>query len=306
MLKAANTYYIKLGTGGEWEKDSIDHGKARIGWRRVPLAQITAGEWAAVESAARADSKTVGAGTMDFHALERFCRSSADDVWITFYNARLWWGRLKDGPVKEDAISKYRDLVDGWHDHPENKNHQLLANQIPGRIAQLQAFRGTICRVASKDALLRLLSGEQSPEYVAVIEAKSTLVSMVEKAIRGLHWKDFEVLVDLIFHQSGLRRTSAVGETMKSVDIELEDRITDDRYQVQVKSKATKAEADKCKEDFPSPPFRRFYLVVHTPAPDLVGSTEDRKARFQVILPERLATMVVDTGLTNWLLQKIA
>jgi hypothetical protein len=243
MMKATDAYYLKLGRGGKWAKHSIEHGRARIGWKDIPLTQIHAGGWAAIKSVVQAAAKTPGAGTMDFHALERFCLSTEDDLWITFHDSKLWWGRLKNGTVQEDATSKYRELVDGWHDCSV-KGEVLLANQIPGRISQIQAFRATICRVRPKEALLRLLSGERSPEYLAVVEAKKLLASMVEKAIRGLHWKDFELLVDLVFTQSGWRRVTAVGETMKSVDLELEDPITGDQYQVQVKSTATKATVD--------------------------------------------------------------
>ena len=305
MLQAADAYYLKLGQSGKWAVDSITHGRARIGWKSIPLAQINAGKWAVIKTAVQAGAKTPGAGTMDFHALEHFCRSTEDDLWITFHESKLWWGRLKNGPVLEDTTSKYRELVDGWHDHSE-KRELLLANQIPGRISQIQGFRATICRVRPKEALLRLLSGERSPEYLAVVEAKNLLVSTVEKAIRGLHWKDFELLVDLVFTQSGWRRVTAVGETMKSVDLELEDPITGDQYQVQVKSTATKATVDKYKAEFSAEAFRKFYFVVHTPAPDLVGSDDDESGVFEVILPERLSQMVVDAGLTAWLLERIS
>src|SRR5439155_7199888 len=48
MLKAVQVYYLKLGRGGEWADDSIAHGRARIGWRSTPLAQIHAGQWSAI------------------------------------------------------------------------------------------------------------------------------------------------------------------------------------------------------------------------------------------------------------------
>ena len=53
-----------------------------------------------------------------------------------------------------------------------------------------------------------------------------------------MHWKDFETLVDLLFRQAGWRRLSVLGETMKYADLELEEPITMERYQVQIKSAA--------------------------------------------------------------------
>lgn len=305
MLNVKHAYYLKLGFGGKWAADSIAHGKARIGWKNTPLAQIDAGEWAAIRKSLQTTAKSTGAGTADANALERFCTSTEADVWVTFHESKLWWARLKNGPVKEDSISKYRELLDGWRDR-SMKDDLLLANQIPGRISQLQGFRATICRVRELDALRRLISGERSTEYLALVESKNVLVARTAAAITGLHWKDFELLVDLVFGQSGWRRVSTVGETMKSVDIELEDSITGDQYQVQVKSSATKDDARKCKGEFSASAFRKYYFVVHSPDADLLDATDLTDGAFEVILPERLARMVVDGGLTSWLLDRIS
>jgi hypothetical protein len=304
MLKAEDAYYLKLGRGGEWAKDRIEHGRARIGWRSTPLAQINAGEWPAIKQALQITSKTRGAGTADANALEHFCRSTEADVWVTFHNSRLFWGRLRNGPVKEDAVSKYRELLDGWRDRSE-KNEPLLANQIPGRISQLQGFRATICRVRYRDALLRLLSGERSKEFLALETSEDALIATAALVIKTMHWNDFELLVDLVFRQSGWRRVSMVGERMKSVDIELEDTITGDRYQVPVKSRASKEIAGRCKEEFSGSDFRKFYLAVHTPDQTLLATNGLNDDQFEVITPDRLARMVVDGGLTRWLLGKI-
>jgi len=306
MLKADHAYYLKLGRGGEWAKDAIDHDCARVGWKSTPLDQIVNGKWGAIKKALAKEAKTKGAGTTDANALQLFCKSTPDDIWITFHESKLWWARLKD-PVKKDSISKYRILVDGWHDHSE-KRKALLANQIPGSIAQLQGFRGTICRVRDQEALLRLLNGDRSPEYVALARSKQGLEVALGQAITRLHWKDFEILVDLVFRQSGWRRVSVVGEQMRSVDLELKEPITGDQYQVQVKSRATKATVEACKKEFGiTGDFRRLYFVVHSPDAALSrAGNELRNENFEVILPERLAEMVVDGGLTRWLLDKIS
>jgi hypothetical protein len=83
MLKAERTYYLKLGRGGKWANDSIVHGRARIGWHEIPLEQINAGEWSAIKKGIQTTAKTIGAGTMDANALERFCCSTDADVWVT-------------------------------------------------------------------------------------------------------------------------------------------------------------------------------------------------------------------------------
>lgn len=53
-----------------------------------------------------------------------------------------------------------------------------------------------------------------------------------------LTWQDFELLVDLVFSTSGWRRTSIVGKTQKTLDLELEPLTTSEKAFVQIKSYA--------------------------------------------------------------------
>lgn len=179
----------------------------------------------------------------------------------------------------------------------------LLANQIPGRIAQLQGFRGTVCNVREAEALRRLLSGENSEAYELVAARQNALVDAMVPAIKSLHWKDFETLVDLVFRQAGWRRRSVLGETMKFADLELEEPITRKAYQVQIKSRAGVPELQAYIAQFASSEFAQLYFVVHSPSDELEEFTPP--ANVDLVLPRRLAEMVVDHGLTRWLADKI-
>ena len=92
-------------------------------------------------------------------------------------------------------------------------------------VAQLQAFRATSCTVGPFDTLRRLINDEHTPEYTAVVDARGDLVRRIEALVRHLHWKGFEVLVDLVFSGAGWRRRSVVGKAMKFADLEFEDLI---------------------------------------------------------------------------------
>ena len=236
-----NTYYVKLGKGGEWETSSIQNGLLRIGWPDNPLSDINAGVWTVIEGQLRTPHGHRGTATRDLNALREIATSTEEDVWITFHSSSLWWCRLASGPVEEDSISKFRRTFGAWSDRDAH-GRRLLAAEIPGEISQLQGFRGTVCRVKAAFALRRLLNAEKSPAYNAASEALSSLSKEVSNAIKSLHWKDFESLVDLLFRNAGWRRLSVLGETMKYADLELEEPITGDRYQVQIKSKAGAAE----------------------------------------------------------------
>ena len=39
-IRFKNAYYIKLGAGGKWEADSIQTGRARIGWSNIPGSSL--------------------------------------------------------------------------------------------------------------------------------------------------------------------------------------------------------------------------------------------------------------------------
>jgi hypothetical protein len=180
-----------------------------------------------------------------------------------------------------------------------------LINQIPGRIAKLQGFRGTICRVKEVDELTRLVNRQYSSEFVAIRHSKDDLCRHIEAGLRNLHWKDFETLVDLLFRATGWRRISVLGENMKYSDIELEEPINGEMYQVQVKSVASIHDFQEYSRKFATDKYRKLFFVVHTPDRKLIEMPVQNEDTIQLVLPKRLAEMVVDLGMLGWLLNKI-
>src|SRR2546423_14822988 len=85
-------YFVKLGNKGCWEKECIEEHIARIGWGQVPLQEIIDESWNEIEQRIRAVTRDKGAGTRDLQELQRFCRATPGDLWITFHSSRLWWG----------------------------------------------------------------------------------------------------------------------------------------------------------------------------------------------------------------------
>ncbi len=171
-----NAYYIKLGEAGIWEQSSIEKGIMRIGWTNIDLDDIHQKKWDRIEGVIRTEIQNKGSATHDFNSLKKIHDSNHDDIWITFYNSKLWWCRLQEGQILEDEISKYRLTADGWHDKSLH-GKLLLVNAIPGEIAQLQAYRATSCNVNSPetlryDTLRRLINDEHTPEYTAAINAR--------------------------------------------------------------------------------------------------------------------------------------
>jgi hypothetical protein len=296
-------YFIKLGRGGKWEVGCLDQGLARIGWSTIPLQDVVAGDWKKIKRQIRREQANQGAATRDSNALHDIVTSTEEDVWITFHAACLWWCRLSSGPVEEDETSKFRrTTADGWRDH-DVRGNKLLAAGISGHLSKIQRFSGTACKVNQIHRLQRLLNAEVSPAYRAVSEARAMLITHVEPSLVELHWKDFETLVDLLFRNAGWRRLSVLGETMKYADLELEEPINRERYQVQIKSAADARDFAEYRDQFSGQGFRKLFFVVHSPSRNLIQ--ERSTDTVELVLPARLAEMVVDAGLVSWVLSKI-
>lgn len=295
-------FFIKLGAEGEWEADSLKRNIMRIGWVENSLADINSGNWATIEQQLRNARLHRRTATRDVNALQKIVNSTDEDVWITFHGSRLWWCRLASTAVEADEISKFRRVVNCWSDR-DLLGRILSLSDIPGSISQVQGFRGTVCDVHETERLRRLLNAQPSVSFHAVTHARDALIQDVQSALSELHWKDFETLVDLLFRQAGWRRLSVLGERMKYADLELEEPVTGERYQVQIKSAAGAPDFAEYRDQFAGRGFRKLFFIVHSPTPGLVH--EVSTPAVELVLPARLAAMIVDAGLVSWVLAKI-
>lgn len=303
-LEIKRAFFIKLGSKGKWEADSIKNGIMRFGWGGNPLADILANNWGKIRADLSKETTHTPTLSNDFNRLRDICTSGEDDVWITFHQSKLYWCQLAEVPVEQDSISKFRRTLRGWRS-TDIKGLPLISSQIPGVISKVQGYRATACSVKQPEVLQRLLNGEASPHSVELKDARDRLVKTVIPAIRQLHWKDFETLVDLIFRAAGWKRISVLGETKKDVDIELEEPFTRERYQVQVKAAASLKDFRESAASFsPSGSFRQFYFVVHTPSADL-RRFENSDSSIKLVFVEQLAEMTIRAGLIDWLMTKV-
>jgi hypothetical protein len=121
--------------------------------------------------------------------------------------------------------------------------------------------------------------------------------------IQRLNWQDFELLVDLLFSRAGWQRLSRLGKTEKSIDLELMQPVTGSRAFVQVKSSASVDDLGKYISRFRDmDQFQEMFFVVHTPDE---GLQELAKAEGVTLLGlSEIASLVVDSGLSQWLMQK--
>jgi hypothetical protein len=79
--------------------------------------------------------------------------------------------------------------------------------------------------------------------------------------------------------------------------------ITTKRYRVQIKSAADTVDFAHYRDQFEGRGFRKLFFVVHSPTPKL--AQQKSSSAVELVLPARLAAMVVDAGLVSWILAKI-
>jgi hypothetical protein len=304
-MKFKNAYYVKLGRGGCWEADSIASARLCLGWQHQSLEDINSGRWERIAKQLRKEHEgKPQLATTGVNRLRDITQSTQEDVWITFHGAKLWWTRLAPGPVEDDATSKYRRTLHPWNDSSKS-GRLLVVNDLPGKIAQLQGFRGTVCRVQETELLRRVLDGSRSSLASGIAAQRKLLCGHLQRAICELHWKDFETLVDLVFRHAGWVRVSVLGQHAKAYDLELREPITGDRYVVQVKSQATGADLKKTIKDFSESDFRRVFFVVHSPAPDLAAA-KNLPPYVELVTPTHLAELALEAGLSTWIEYKVS
>ncbi len=298
--------FIKLGNGGCWEASCIQENTIRLGYESDFHQQCINDDWEEVRQYWLQHRKNdEGAATRDISQIRDFYELLETDVWITFYQRKLYWCHAEKNVTELPDGTRIRNVIGAWSCHDRSENRSLLAiENIDGRVTKVQGFRGTICRVQLPDYLLRKINGEVQPEVEATKLALNQLKEHVKSLIEGLWWKDFELLIDLIFAKSGWQRISVLGKTEKDIDLDIFSPVTQKRAFVQVKSSTTATEIDRYHESFKEhDQYNEAYLIFHT----LQGKTK------YIVMPDnrvhiwdltRVSELVIHAGLIDWLITK--
>ncbi len=297
-ITATDCVFIKLGSGGIWERECIENSTLKVGYDSIPHELCAAGNWDAVqESYAISHPKSA---TRFTNELRRFYEAGQETLWITFYAGHLWWTFASGQPTGGEDGHKSRP-VSGWS--KKSVEGILLDEQrLSSRLTQVKGFRGTICTVKEAAYLMRKINGHTEPDSDRARNCRSALLDALVKLIQSLTWWDFELLTDLVFSAGGWRRISVLGKTEKAVDLDVEQPVTRERAMVQVKSKVSASviqEVENNASHFEH--FSRVYLVSHTGTENLPVISDDR---FEIIGPKRLAELALDAGLTDWIIAR--
>ncbi len=305
FIRPSKGLYIKLGEGGCWESDCIERDQTlQLGYREVPHDFCTKERWAEIQKGLKTTHKDPGVATRHANQIRSFYEADESVLWVTFFGDRLHWCFSEPKVTLLPDKSKTRPVIGQWCS-VDITGEPLYKNHLSGRLLSMQGFRGTICSVKELHYLVQKINGIVPQEVKESIDALSALEQKIESLIRKLHWKDFEILVDLIFRQAGWQRNGVLGGIEKTLDLDLLSPITSERYAVQVKSRANLAEFESYQREFADMQgYTRLYFVVHTPARNLAQTKVKTTEDIRLWLPQEVAHWAVKYGLADWIISK--
>ena len=296
--------YIKLGERGRWEEACLRDGTIRIGFGSADPGRFglcSARRWSELADSFVAEGTDKGTATRYTNELRLFFEDDGSMLWITFVGQRLHWGSLDQSePVPTADLSGVDRFVrNGWRS-TDIHGDPLTKDGLSGALTKLTAYRGTSCDVDVDKYVIGRINAKKTPEVERAIAASAEMKSAVLGLMRLLGPSDFELLVDLVFSTSGWRRVGIVGKTQKTLDLDLTLPSTGERAFVQVKSKTSSAELAEYVARIGDGPYDKMFFVFHS------GEADTLDKRATVIGPERLADLVIDAGLGNWLIRKVS
>lgn len=305
-IRPSDVRYIKLGGGGEWEKSCIEVEQTiRLGYVSPHHQDSLAKNWDAVLAYwNKFRNGNAATASNDLRQIRDFYEQPPNTLWFTFYKRQLWWAFAQPTVSELPDLSRVRRVVGAWCG-TDILGRPLWEESLDGRLSQIVGYRGTICGVSVEVAeyLVRRINGDRSDEVVRAEAAVAELERAVEQLIKGLYWKDFELLIDVVFSRAGYQRVSVLGKTQKDIDIDFESPVTRRRAFVQVKSQASMEVFKHCVDQFRTmPQYDDFFFVCHSPL-GISGSHSDHP-NVHLLTGPTLARLVIDAGLVGFLISK--
>jgi hypothetical protein len=306
IAQPSQVRYIKLGKGGAWSAEAIARGTIPFGFRQISHAPCLAGEWETVASELKAAGRTASGVTQGLRELRDFYELEEDCLWVTFADGHLWWAFAEaevhasddGGP---DGPRRYRRTLDGWHRH-DLTGAPLAVRTLSSSLTRVAGYRMTICTVEREDYLLRRIRGEEEPLVADMRALRAQLEQTAAQMIAGLDWRDFEIMVELIFTRGGWQRQSALGDGEVDIDLLLDNPTTSETAWVQVKSSATQATLDDYLTRYQRDgSAQRFYFVCHTPRGALALPSGSGLHLWAGV---ELARAALAAGLLDWLIDR--
>lgn len=298
--------YVKLGRGGGWAADAISQGIVPFGFRQIDHGICAAAEWEVVRRQLEEVGRSKSGISQGLRELRDFYELGSDCLWVTFADGHLWWAFadpevLPVAEPTEEGPRRYRRTVDGWH-RQSLTGEPLTIRSLSSALTRVAGYRMTVCKVEREDYLLRRIRGEEEPLVHEARTLRADLEDVAARMIAQLDWRDFEIMVELIFTRGGWQRQSAIGDGEVNIDLLLDHPTTRETAWVQVKSTAAQAVLDDYLARFKRDgSCDRFYFAVHTPKGTL---TLPNERPLQLWTGTTLARNAISAGLFDWLIER--
>ena len=302
-IKPNKVLFIKLGAGGAFETDCIEKDQnLRLDYNEANHELCIKRDWKGVNDYYTSTGFSKSVATSHSNQIKQFYEEDDQTLWITFYANKLWWCFSKPEITLLPDKTKTRPVIGKWSDKDIN-GVLLRAGNISGKLLKTQGYQGTICSVLEDKYAVTKINGELLPEVVEVESAMKNLKDKTAQLIKHLQWQDFEILIEMIFTQSGWQRVGATGKTQKTFDLDLLAPVTGDRAMVQIKSESDLRQFEDYQKKFEiMTGYDKIFYVVHSPSKNLIDYQNN--SNIQLCLVEKISELTIASGLVEWVIKK--
>jgi hypothetical protein len=299
--------YIKNGGGGKWWAIAKARNQLHAKWDEAPPELLQKPDAEKIKACYQ--KLKLKLPTQDLNALLTLVNHPSQHVWVTFEKGYLWWCLVGDGVTDLGRSTNEHGhfFISCQPEYPwSNKSLagiEFKITDLPGPVSSTAGFKGTVCEPTASEQILRLIHDEKNPTVVGAQETRLSYQNAVLKMVQQLHWKDFELLIGLIFDQTGWRRVSSLGGAQEFTDLDVENLVSKERASVQIKSETSQLELEQYIEEFETrEQYQLFVFAVHKSRGEL--RTDNPKVR--IWTGAQLAKLVVEAGMGAWLETKLA
>lgn len=303
-IKASKVLFIKLGRKGNWEEECIEKNQTlHLGYKEVNHLECLKRNWKSPHDYYLKVKKSKPAtATNHTNQIRYFYESDETVLWITFYANKLWWCFSKPAIQQLPDKTKIRPVIGKWS-NKDISGKELTTDNLSGKLLKTQGFRGTICEVPESEYVLSKINYRELSEVIEAKEALKNLEMKLSSLIKHLQWKDFEILIDLIFRQAGWQRLGVMGKTQKTLDLDLLSPVTNEKAIVQIKSSSTRDEfLHYAKEFGKMKDYNKLFYVVHSPTIKL--RSEGKNDKIRLLLLDAITKLSINSGLIDWIIKK--
>lgn len=314
-------YFIKLGGGGRtidignneqisFAKYCIDNRFAYFGFGSdgffEELLARNYDNFYNYHMAGRTGTST-GVATRVRSAAKIFIESADDTYWFTFHDGDFYWAQL-EGEIEKNNHTDgiWRRVKGQWSNRAIGHQKDLKRTTIPGSVAKIAGYRGTICSAGdATQSAINVIQGTISPGAVKAQNALPEFHDGLLAAIHELRDKDFEVLVDLIVSNRGWQRIGSIGGVEKFTDGEYKIPVIDFDVSVQTKTMTSLFEfREYISESMTTVNGDSFFLYIFNNSNDIDAIYEESKKHrnVRVIGPRELPQLALSAGLFNWVI----